>query len=118
MRQQSIYNMNPRRFSEIYAEVLQELAPIKEDEVRKEKCALIDDIFRVKKLSQVFNKQHGIDITTNWWDTFNSYYDMTSVELEVELASLSMYLSRYMRQQVLMNNNGDGFWTHLDNNFK
>ena len=97
--------MNPRRFSEIYAEILQELAPIKEDEIRKEKCSLIDDIFRAKNLSQVFNPQHGIDINENWWDTFNSLYDMTMPELEVELASLSMYLSRYMRQQTLMNNN-------------
>lgn len=99
-----VSNMNPQRFSEIYAEVIKELAPIKEDEIRKEKCCLIDDIFRVKKSSIPLNSQHHIDITTDWWDTFNKYYDMSIQELELELASLSMYLSRYMRQQVFMNN--------------
>lgn len=109
----SIYNIQPKRLSELIDEVLAEIEANggMPEAIRQEKCSLIDDIFRVKKLSIVLNPAHLVDINEKWWDTFNMYYDMTLPELEVELASLSMYLSRYMKQQTLAHNNG---WLHID----
>lgn len=105
-----VSNTQPKRLLTLINEGLAELKSQNEELTRLEKCSIIGDIFRTKKLSSIFNPQHLVDINENWWETFCKYYDMSITDLDIELASLSMYLSRYMRQQVEAHNNG---WVHF-----
>lgn len=63
----------------------------------KEKLSLIDDIFRVTRLSIQINPQNEAKITTGAGVFFDSLMHLTNEALEVKLAQLSAKLSLYMK---------------------
>jgi hypothetical protein len=103
-----ISNIQPKRLQELINEVMAELnAEGIENAVRREKCVLIEDLFRVKKLLSCKNPGHLADITINAPETFDEYYDLELEQLSIKLAMLSVCLSRYMQAQVLSHNRGE-----------
>lgn len=111
------HELNPAELEKLWSEVINECGGIDSvnDLVRKEKATIIEDIIRVKKMSGCISRQHLIDISPeNIPATFDTLYDQDIVDLEVQLASLSAELQRYMRAQVLSHNRGDNGWLHID----
>jgi len=97
-----IFNINPRRFLEIYAEILAEVGgqEVVNNWILQQKCIFIEDLFRVKKVLGSFNKAHLLDIGNNAVSTFDEYYELDLDQLELKLAYLSAKLSRMMRDKV------------------
>jgi len=67
------------------------------DAIRKEKACLIEDIFRVMKLSCVMNSIYVDLIGADAVNSFDALYDMSIAELELLLARLSAELKMWMR---------------------
>jgi hypothetical protein len=67
-----------------------------DDYIRKEKCILIDDCFRVMKASIPLNAVYYDLINSEWWQTFCALYDLSIEDLELLLARLSAELKNYM----------------------
>lgn len=86
-----------------------------EDYIRKEKCSLIDDCFRVMKASIPMNGVYYHLINGDWWDTFCALYDLSIEDLELLLAHLSAELKNYMiiNQRQSMSNSIYPNWFYL-----
>lgn len=86
-----------------------------EDYIRKEKCSLIDDCFRVMKASIPMNGVYYDLINGEWWETFCALYDLSIEDLELLLARLSAELKNYMiiNQRQSMSNSIYPNWVYL-----
>jgi hypothetical protein len=69
------------------------------DQIRKEKAILIEDIFRVTKLSIPMNENHRRHLNAPV-EYFDLLYDQSIDTLEVILATMSAKLNRYMREHL------------------
>lgn len=125
-----VYNMNPRRISELIDEVMAEIESSggMEDAIRKEKACNIEDIFRSAKLAQLYDKRF-IDELASPVAFFDKLYDLELHALEAYSITLDNCNTRYMRGKVAEHNNGwlhvgfrkkpddDSFWTPYNDNF-
>jgi hypothetical protein len=91
-----------------------------EDYVRKEKCTLIDDCFRVMKASIPMNGIYYGLINGEWWTTFCALYDLSLEDLELLLARLSAELKNYMviNQRQSMSKSFYPNWVYNPNTFR
>lgn len=86
---------------EVFAGIMAEHKPhpFNIDAIRKEKACLIEDIFRVMKLSQPMNSIYTQLISYDGCiGAFDDLYDMTIMDLELLLAHMQAELSFYMKE--------------------
>lgn len=78
-------------------QVQHESHPFNLDAIRKEKASLIEDIFRVMKLSCPMNSIYIDLIGKDAVKSFDELYDMAIYDLELLLAHLSAEVSTWMK---------------------
>lgn len=114
-------SLNPRRLAELLEECLDELRNDKdlENEIRRRKAVFIEDVMRVFKLSQIFDKRARWAIE-NPSEAFDLLYECDLDVLEAFFIANSNQLTAYMAMQVRIHNEGlcnTDFWKPFDNNF-
>ncbi len=63
----------------------------------KQKLTLIEDIFRVTKLSIVMDASNEIKVTTGSDSYFDALMQQSNADLEIALAEMSAQLNHYMK---------------------
>lgn len=101
----SIYNIQPKRLSELIDEVLAEIKADggMEDCIRKEKACKIEDIFRGLKIAQLYS-QKAVTAMQDPVDTFDKLYERDLDTLDAYSKAIDKHNTNYMRAEVEKNN--------------
>lgn len=104
----SIYNIQPKRLSELIDEVLAEIKADggMDEQIRREKASLIDNIMRGLKLAQIYSDK-AYKAMQNPVDTFDKLYDKDLDTLDAYSKAIDKHNTNYMRAEVEKNNRAE-----------
>ena len=116
MRQQSIYNIQPKRLNELINEVLTEIEKEGgiQDAIRKEKACKIDDIMRGAKMAQIYDQRFRTELADSS-TFFDKLYELDLDTLDAYSKALDKNNTTYMQEQMRKNNRAD--WDKKDEDY-